>query len=159
MGFCSAVDVHEKRKQLIRLTTGSKELDQLLQGGIETGSITEMFGEFRCGKTQLCHTLAVTCQLPFDMGVSLRPKVNFLANRRLDSESGNPIRVGENYRNFSEICVFRAIILVDREEKADASTSIRRGRFDRSELFKRPSVTVCALYKILPTPCHSGTAT
>lgn len=68
MGFCSAVDVHEKRKQLIRLTTGSKELDQLLQGGIETGSITEMFGEFRCGKTQLCHTLAVTCQLPFDMG-------------------------------------------------------------------------------------------
>lgn len=32
-------------------------------GGIETGSITEMFGEFRTGKTQLCHTLAVTCQV------------------------------------------------------------------------------------------------
>lgn len=37
-------------------------------GGIETGSITEMFGEFRTGKTQLCHTLAVTCQLPIDQG-------------------------------------------------------------------------------------------
>ncbi|XP_065259224.1 DNA repair protein RAD51 homolog 1 isoform X2 [Emys orbicularis] len=37
-------------------------------GGIETGSITEMFGEFRTGKTQLCHTLAVTCQLPIDRG-------------------------------------------------------------------------------------------
>ncbi|RUS89658.1 hypothetical protein EGW08_002579 [Elysia chlorotica] len=37
-------------------------------GGIETGSITEIFGEFRTGKTQLCHTLAVTCQLPIDMG-------------------------------------------------------------------------------------------
>ncbi|KAL1243711.1 DNA repair protein [Trichinella spiralis] len=48
--------------------TGSKELDKLLQGGIETGSITEVFGEFRTGKTQLCHTLAVTCQLPVDMG-------------------------------------------------------------------------------------------
>ncbi|XP_029351788.1 DNA repair protein RAD51 homolog 1 isoform X2 [Echeneis naucrates] len=36
--------------------------------GIETGSITEMFGEFRTGKTQLCHTLAVTCQLPIDQG-------------------------------------------------------------------------------------------
>ena len=40
----------------------------MLQGGIETGSITEMFGEFRTGKTQLCHTLAVTCQLPVDQG-------------------------------------------------------------------------------------------
>jgi len=32
-------------------------------GGIETGSLTEIFGEFRTGKTQLCHTLAVTCQV------------------------------------------------------------------------------------------------
>ncbi|NWU88781.1 RAD51 protein, partial [Upupa epops] len=37
-------------------------------GGVETGSITELFGEFRTGKTQLCHTLAVTCQLPIDRG-------------------------------------------------------------------------------------------
>jgi len=35
---------------------------------METGSITELFGEFRTGKSQLCHTLAVTCQLPVDMG-------------------------------------------------------------------------------------------
>lgn len=68
MGFCSATNILEKRKALIRLTTGSKTLDNLLRGGIETGSITEMFGEFRCGKTQLCHTLAVTCQLPFEQG-------------------------------------------------------------------------------------------
>lgn len=40
----------------------------MLGGGIETGSITEMFGEFRTGKTQLCHTLAVTCQLPVSQG-------------------------------------------------------------------------------------------
>jgi DNA repair protein RAD51 len=39
-----------------------------LPGGIETGAITEMFGEFRTGKSQLCHTLAVTCQLPVSMG-------------------------------------------------------------------------------------------
>ena len=39
-----------------------------MNGGIETGSITEIFGEFRTGKSQLCHTLAVTCQLPIDMG-------------------------------------------------------------------------------------------
>jgi len=35
----------------------------IILGGLETGSITEMFGEFRTGKTQLCHTLAVTCQV------------------------------------------------------------------------------------------------
>ncbi|EDN06873.1 DNA repair protein RAD51 [Histoplasma mississippiense (nom. inval.)] len=50
------------------LAEGSKQLDTLLAGGIETGSITEIFGEFRTGKSQICHTLAVTCQLPFDMG-------------------------------------------------------------------------------------------
>jgi len=43
-------------------------LDGILSGGIETGSITEIFGEFRTGKTQLCHTLCVTCQLPLDDG-------------------------------------------------------------------------------------------
>ena len=32
-------------------------------GGVETGSITEVYGEFRCGKTQLCHTLCVKCQV------------------------------------------------------------------------------------------------
>jgi hypothetical protein len=32
-------------------------------GGIETGSITEIYGEFRSGKTQLSHTLCVTCQV------------------------------------------------------------------------------------------------
>lgn len=63
MGFTTATEFHQKRSEIIQLTTGSKEFDKLLQGGIETGSITEIFGEFRTGKTQLCHTLAVTCQV------------------------------------------------------------------------------------------------
>ena len=58
----------QKRLNLTYLTTGSKDLDTLLGGGIESGSITEMFGEFRTGKTQLCHTLCVTCQLPKENG-------------------------------------------------------------------------------------------
>jgi len=68
MGFTTATEMHQRRSELISITTGSKTLDTLLAGGIETGSITEVFGEFRTGKSQLCHTLAVTCQLPFDMG-------------------------------------------------------------------------------------------
>jgi hypothetical protein len=68
MGFTTASVVAEQRGDLITVTTGAKELDAILDGGIETGSITEIYGEFRCGKTQLCHTLCVTCQLPIDMG-------------------------------------------------------------------------------------------
>jgi len=68
MGFTTATEYHQKRSEIIQISTGSKELDKLLGGGVETGSITEIFGEFRTGKTQLCLTLAVTCQLPIDHG-------------------------------------------------------------------------------------------
>lgn len=67
-GFQTAAELHQQRQDVVFVTTGCKELDDILQGGIETGSITEMYGEFRTGKTQLCHTLAVTCQLPFEQG-------------------------------------------------------------------------------------------
>ena len=49
---------------MFRLTCGSTELNRLLGGGIESMAITEAFGEFRTGKTQLSHTLAVTTQMP-----------------------------------------------------------------------------------------------
>ncbi|EKE42819.1 hypothetical protein ENUP19_0246G0033 [Entamoeba nuttalli] len=62
--FISATTSLERRANVIKITTGSSQFDQLLGGGIETMSVTEMFGEFRTGKTQLCHTLAVTTQLP-----------------------------------------------------------------------------------------------
>ena len=68
MGFSTATEIHQQRQDICTLTTGSSELDGLLKGGIETGSITEIFGEFRTGKTQLCHTLCVTCQLPMEQG-------------------------------------------------------------------------------------------
>lgn len=51
------------RQNLLTITTGSGALDKILGGGIETGSITEIFGGCGSGKTQLCHTLAVNCQL------------------------------------------------------------------------------------------------
>jgi len=68
MGFTTATEIAQQRQDICMLTTGSAELDGLLKGGIETGSITEIFGEFRTGKTQLCHTLCVTCQLPLEQG-------------------------------------------------------------------------------------------
>jgi len=68
MGFKTAGTYLEDRKSVIFLTSGSKELDKILGGGFEAGSITELFGEFRTGKSQLCHTLCVTCQLPTKEG-------------------------------------------------------------------------------------------
>ena len=49
-------------------TTGCKSLDELLGGGIEVGVITEFAGEFGSGKTQICHQLCVTVQLPEEQG-------------------------------------------------------------------------------------------
>ncbi|GMQ11738.1 hypothetical protein CsSME_00054242 [Camellia sinensis var. sinensis] len=68
LGFTSASQLHAQRLEIIQITSRSRELDKVLEGGIETGSITEIYGEFRSGKTQLCHTLCVTCQLPLDQG-------------------------------------------------------------------------------------------
>ncbi|MHA1208073.1 MAG: DNA repair and recombination protein RadA [Candidatus Freyarchaeota archaeon] len=68
IGFVSAEEFLEQRKTISQITTGTRNLDQLLGGGIETRGITEFFGEFRTGKTQICHQLSVTVQLPEEMG-------------------------------------------------------------------------------------------
>ncbi len=68
MGFETGLNVLEKRKQIARITTGSKAFDALLGGGIETGSITECYGAFGSAKTQIAHQLAVNVQLPKDKG-------------------------------------------------------------------------------------------
>lgn len=67
-GFLTASDLNVQRRELIYITTGSGQVDKLLGGGIEAGSITELYGEARCGKTQFCLTLAVTCQLRISRG-------------------------------------------------------------------------------------------
>ena len=68
LGFTTASMVQAVRESTIMISTGSSKLDELLGGGFESGSLTEIYGEFRTGKTQLCHTLAVTCQLPLAQG-------------------------------------------------------------------------------------------
>ncbi|KAI4609781.1 carboxymethylenebutenolidase [Alternaria sp. BMP 0032] len=67
-GFQTAHELGHLRKRVIKISTGSKALDAVLGGGFQTMSISEVFGEFRCGKTQLSHTMSVIAQLPKDMG-------------------------------------------------------------------------------------------
>lgn len=57
-----------KREKILRISTGSENLDKLLLGGVESMAITEVFGEFRTGKTQIAHTLCVTAQLGLEKG-------------------------------------------------------------------------------------------
>ena len=52
-------EILNRRKNVLKLTTGSKNLDNLLGGGLETQTITEFFGEFGSGKTQIMHQIAV----------------------------------------------------------------------------------------------------
>ncbi len=68
MGFETADVLAEKRKLVGKITTGSKEVDSLIGGGIETQSITEIYGKFASSKSQWCFETAVTVQLPKEKG-------------------------------------------------------------------------------------------
>ncbi|MDP3734678.1 MAG: DNA repair and recombination protein RadA [Nanoarchaeota archaeon] len=59
MGFETGTDVLKKRQNVSKISTSSQNFDTLMGGGFETGAITECFGEFGCGKTQIGHILAV----------------------------------------------------------------------------------------------------
>jgi DNA repair protein RadA len=99
--FVPATVIYERRKSESRISTGSSNLDNLLGGGIETRSITELYGEYGTGKTQICHTLCVTVQkdtsvtgkshkaLYIDSENTFRPEriVSIANSRRLDSNA------------------------------------------------------------------------
>ncbi|NYZ73822.1 DNA repair and recombination protein RadA [Candidatus Micrarchaeota archaeon] len=68
IGFETADIVYERRKSICRIKTGSSALDELLGGGVETMAITEMYGKFSSGKSQLGFQLVVNVQRPTDQG-------------------------------------------------------------------------------------------
>jgi DNA repair protein RadA len=71
MGFESGLVVLEKRKSVEKISLGCSSFDNLLEGGFETGSIVECFGEFGSSKTQIGHLLAVNCQKLADDAVAI----------------------------------------------------------------------------------------
>lgn len=68
MGFESASDLLKKREKVGKMTTGSKELDALLGGGFETGSVSELYSRFGVGKTQLGLQGTINVQLEKEKG-------------------------------------------------------------------------------------------
>ena len=68
VNYETADQILSRRKDIGKITTGSKDLDELIGGGVETNAITETYGKFSSGKSQLGFQLAVTVQLPKDKG-------------------------------------------------------------------------------------------
>lgn len=68
VSFVRVDELLKKRQEVLRLTTGSQALDKLLGGGLETQTITEFYGQYGSGKSQICHQLCVNVQLPIERG-------------------------------------------------------------------------------------------
>jgi DNA repair protein RadA len=68
LSFIRADELLKMRQNILRLTIGSTELDELVGGGLETQTITELYGEYGSGKSQVCHQLCVNVQLPPERG-------------------------------------------------------------------------------------------
>src|SRR5919109_2051391 len=66
--FITADAALEKRRSMLRCSTGSAALDDLLLGGVETQAVTEFYGEFGSGKSQICHTLCAMARQPVESG-------------------------------------------------------------------------------------------
>ncbi len=75
--YTTGWELYEKRLTIEKITTGSKRLNELLGGGVETQSLTEFFGKFSSGKSQVGFQLSVNVQLPKEKG-GLEGKVAFI---------------------------------------------------------------------------------
>jgi len=103
MGFESGIDLLKKREKVIKIATGSESFDKLMGGGFESGSITECFGEFGSGKTQLSHLLAVNTikQDPNAIVVYIDTENTFRPERIIELAKGvglNPDEVLKNIK-------------------------------------------------------------
>jgi DNA repair protein RadA len=96
-GFETGAAVLARRERIGKLKTLVPEVDELLGGGVETQSITEVYGEFGAGKSQITHQLAVNVQLPAEYG-GLEGRAVFI-----DSEDTfRPERIDEMVRGLDD---------------------------------------------------------
>ncbi|HJJ50804.1 MAG TPA: DNA repair and recombination protein RadA, partial [Methanocorpusculum sp.] len=67
-GFKTGTDILARRQDILKLKVLVPEIDELFGGGLESQAITELYGEFGSGKSQIAHQLAINCQLPQELG-------------------------------------------------------------------------------------------
>jgi len=68
ISFIPANELIKLRQNVLRLSSGSKSIDELLGGGLESQTISEFYGQYGVGKSILCHQLCVNAQKPVDQG-------------------------------------------------------------------------------------------
>jgi len=116
-------EILERRKLVERLKTGSEAVDTLLGGGIETQSITEVYGEYGSGKTQIAHQLCVNVQLPKEEGgldgsvIVIDTENTFRPNRILQMASPRGLEEKEVLNNIRVARAYNSnhqILLVDK---------------------------------------------
>ncbi|MFB6298900.1 MAG: DNA repair and recombination protein RadA [Halobacteriales archaeon] len=118
-GFETGADVLQRREQIGKLTWGVEEVDELLGGGVETQSITEVYGEFGAGKSQVTHQLVVNVQLPEEYG-GLGGGAIFI-----DSEDTfRPERIDQMVRGLEDEAIEALLDLRDIEGSADDADAL-----------------------------------
>jgi DNA repair protein RadA len=70
IGFTDGLNLEETQsKKGFMISLGVKTFDDILAGGIKSGGITEVYGEWGSGKTQITHQLCVNVLKQFPDGV------------------------------------------------------------------------------------------
>lgn len=91
LGFEVAKDFARKRDKVQKIGTGCSNFDTILDGGFESGAITEVYGPFGSGKTQLAHLLVVRALIenPENKAIFLDTENTFRADRIKDFAKSN----------------------------------------------------------------------
>ncbi len=125
-GFETGDMILGRRLEIGKLTTGSTSFDDLLGGGLETQALTEFYGEFGSGKTQIAHQLAVNVQLPPENGglngsvVIIDTENTFRPERIKDMAEGASFDPDEILKNIHVARAYNSnhqILLVDKAER------------------------------------------
>jgi DNA repair protein RadA len=149
INYETGATIFEKRKEIGKITTGSKDLDDLIGGGIETNAITEAYGKFSSGKSQLAFQLTVNVQKPkkdgglegaalfIDTEATFRPERIAELAKAADMD---PNKVLENIMVVRAMTTEQQILTVERSDKliqekniklviVDSMTSLFRAEF------------------------------
>jgi DNA repair protein RadA len=134
MGYETADRILERRKSVGRIATGSKELDALIGGGVETMAITECYGKFSSGKTQVGFQLSVNVQKPIEQG-GLAGNVLFVdsestfrperISQLAEAQGMNPDEVLKNISVAKAINSDHQMVLADKMEEIIKEKNIR----------------------------------
>ena len=108
------VFMNERNNNIVKISTGSNNLDNMLGGGIESSSVTELIGEKNTNKTDLVHILCVnaiknnsnTTIIYFDLDSTFNPKkiTDFAKVYKIKKEKVlDNINVINNIENYEQL--------------------------------------------------------